>query len=382
MRREAGPAPLSPLPPLTLPLILLHHHTPTPPPKGALVGAGTTAAYYNGVDVIGVASSVLRGKGGGGGGGSSSSPDVDRLVALVERLARDRGGVTVVHGSGGPGSGCGGVITVLFLLAGGGFVAARLAGASIADCLFTTRAQLKASVAGVAAGVDALAGKLAGARAYFAGRVDDLAADTAALGAAVGRVGEDVGRARADVAAVHGEVRGLASGMAALEAGQRDARAALHLANEGVYLLCRVVCDLMRAGPGEKGSGRPISAAAAALDEYVRRPAGVASAVRCGGLGSLLPSSDDTATGTGGFYGPPRPGGGGTGGGASFGLDDDALGLGSGLGVYGGGAAAATWTATPTTTTPSSASTATQADLGSCTRRPMPATAGAFGWLF
>ena len=249
-------------------------------------------------------------------------------------------------------------------MAGGGFIAARLAGTSLADCLFTTRAQLKASIAGVAGGVDALAGKLAGARAYFSGRVDDLAADQAALGTAVGRVGEDLARARADVAAVHGEVRGLAAGMASLEAGQREARAALNLANEGVFLLCRVVCDLMRAGPADK-RGKPVSDAAAALDEYVRRPAGLACALQGGGTrgrGSLL------------------------GGGAFAGLDDAALGLGSGLGVYGAGPGAAS---SPSTSSGPATPGGVEEEevhssfpLGCVTQRPLPATAGAFNWLF
>ena len=360
------------------PLALALISPPSLPPlflcAGALVGAGTTAAYYNGVDVMGLASSALAraaARPGGGGGSSAAGPDVDRLVALVERLALDGargrggGGVTVVHGSGGSGSG----LTVLILLAGGGVVAARLAGVSLADCLFTTRAQLKASIAGVAGGVDALASKLAGARAYLTGRLDDLAADQAATGAAVGRVEGDVGRARAELAAVHGEVRGLAAGLAALEAGQRESRAALNLANEGVFLLCRVVCDLMRGGPAD-ARGKPVSAAAAALDEFVGRSAGLAAVLGNDGSGgrhglrSLLGGD-----GGGGAY--PAAAGATA---ADGGLDDDALGLGSGLGVYG---RAAGPPPPPPPATPSH-------DLGTRTRRPMPANAGAgaFGWLF
>lgn len=260
--------------------------------------------------------------------------------------------MTVVHGAS-PGS-SGTTLTILVLLAGGGVVAARLAGVSLIDCLFTTRAQLRASISGVASGVDALACKLAGARAYLTGRLDDMAADQAATGGAVGRVEGDLGRARAEVAAVHGEVRGLAGCLASLEAGQREARASLTLANEGVFLLCRVVCDLVRGGQAD-ARGKPVSAAAAALDEFVRRPgAGLAAAL--GGSGSGLSS---------------RLSGGG--------LGDAALGLGSGLGVYGQAWSASSFTSSAPPTTPPPV-----AELGTCTRRALPAAAGAgaFGWLF
>ena len=147
-----------------------------------------------------------------------------------------------------------------------------------------------------------MAFKLAAARAYLSEQVDTLNRKADHLDSGVRAVGAEVGRTRAEVA-------GVAAGVRELEGAVADANASLGVANEGIYLLCRVVCELLRPAGGGHG---PKSAAAAALERYVKRQRGLAS--RVPGLEGLLLGGDGADDVWGPLAGRPGGGGGGLGG--------------------------------------------------------------------
>ena len=209
---------------------------------GAALGAGLTAAHYNGVDV---AAFIPRG-GGGGGGGAAANAAVDRLSALVERLALDRGAaapaaapsVTLIN----PGASGKGGSTLLTVAAVGG--AAVLAAHALApEWLPATRGSLARALHAVSKTVRAMGDALKQ-------RVDGLDAKADALGAGQSKLADALAAARADLETLSTDV-----GRVGRDAGD---------AADGVGLLVRVVREIL-------GGGRASAGAAAELDAFAAR---------------------------------------------------------------------------------------------------------------
>ncbi|KAK9840804.1 hypothetical protein WJX81_005840 [Elliptochloris bilobata] len=263
---------------------------------GTLLGAGGATAYYNGVDVTGTVRNILLSPSSGNfpawqqrAGGAGSGKELDSLYKLVEQLARDvqrQQGVTISMSH----SRTGGTV-VLYSLAAGGTLIIYLrffCGWRLGDLMYVTRASLSRSLTSVTSGVEGLTQRLAGVKAYLQQQVEHLRAKQDAtilaqeeLKEAVGRVGSDVDDTRARVSEVHNCVRELEGNLEDISLNQQ-------YANDGIYLLCRVVGDLM------KGAGHR-AASAVELDQYLRRPRSIGGRVQ--GLEGLLGESSAAATG-------------------------------------------------------------------------------------
>lgn len=232
---------------------------------GAALGAGLTAAHYNGVDI-----GAFLPKGGGSGGGNNAA--VDRLSALVERLALDRGTptptVTLINPSGGGGSTGKGGGALLTLAAVGG--CALAAHALAPEWLPATRGSLARALAAVSKTVRAMGDALKQ-------RVDGLDAKADALAAGQARLGDSVSAARSDLESLASDVSSLTTDVARVGRDAGDAA-------DGVGLLVRVVREIL-------GGGRASAGAAAKLDAFAARRRCAAApplASRKVGLESLL----------------------------------------------------------------------------------------------
>ncbi|BDA51119.1 hypothetical protein COCOBI_17-3390 [Coccomyxa sp. Obi] len=251
---------------------------------GALVGAGGATAYYNGVDVSGTMRYLLTGgqlrdlpswQSSGGNG-----RELDALYKLVEQLSRDvhrQQGVTISMASN---RGNGVVLLYTVGAAGAGYVYLRVfKGWRLSDLMYVTRSSLTKSMNTVTAGVDSLSQRLSSMRTFVQQQVasltkkqDDTLAAQAALEKQVSAVGEDVEDTRSKVDEVHSSVRVLEGSMEQLREQQMSA-------NTGIYLLCRVVGDLMKSAGHRMGSVKE-------LDTYIRNPHAIAGHVQ--GLEGLL----------------------------------------------------------------------------------------------
>ena len=254
--------------PLSLPLFSLPMAAGGRGLMGAALGAGLTAAHYNGVDI-----GAFLPKGGGSGGGGGNSAAVDRLSALVERLALDRGAsltptVTLINpNGGGAATGKGGGALLTLAAVGGCALAAH---ALAPEWLPATRGSLARALAAVSKTVRAMGDALKQ-------RVDGLDAKADALAAGQARLGDSVSAARADLESLASDVSSLTTDVARVGRDAGDAA-------DGVGLLVRVVREIL-------GGGRASTGAAAELDAFAARRRCAAApplASRKVGLESLL----------------------------------------------------------------------------------------------
>eukprot|EP00884_Botryococcus_braunii_P017000 jgi/Botrbrau1/3984/Bobra.0365s0056.1 len=253
---------------------------------GALLGAGGTAAYYNGIDVTAALRGILNAQPTLPAWNLGQNTDLDQLRRLVEQLARDvntpRGGVTIVQQPHGRGTG---FVLYAVAVAGAGVLYLRIwRGWKFTDMMYVTRSSLNSSLGRVTAGVEGLSQRLQNVKAFLQQQVeavskkqDETIAAQQVMQRKLETVGTDVEGAREQVAGVHASVMELEGTLGELNQQQL-------VANDGIYLLCRVVGDLMSRA-GHRGG------AMLELEEYVRKPR-LKGPSRLHGLEGLLPGSE------------------------------------------------------------------------------------------
>ncbi|EIE21290.1 hypothetical protein COCSUDRAFT_57193 [Coccomyxa subellipsoidea C-169] len=192
-------------------------------------------------------------------------------------------------------SGRGNGVVVLYTVgaAGAGYVYLRIfKGWRLSDLMYVTRSSLTKSMSSVTAGVDSLSQRLSSMRTFVQQQVsaltkkqDDTLAAQAALEKQMSAVGDDVDDTRSKVDEVHSSVRDLEGSMAQLREHQMSA-------NTGIYLLCRVVGDLMKSAGHRMGSVKE-------LDTYIRDPRAISGHVQ--GLEGLLQNVEEEASREGHF---------------------------------------------------------------------------------
>ncbi|CAK0786024.1 hypothetical protein CVIRNUC_009237 [Coccomyxa viridis] len=256
---------------------------------GALVGAGGATAYMNGFDLTSMARSLLVGP------PHQSMPwqaqmnnkgEMDALYRLVEQLSRDlhrQQGVTIsmAHNKGN-----GTVLLYTVGVGGAAYVYLRLfKGWRLSDLMYVTRSSLTRSMSSVTAGVDSLSQRLSSMRNFVQQQIttltakqDDTLAAQAALEKQLSAVGDDVEGINSQVGEVHDSVRLIKGNMESLTINQQ-------YATEGVYILCKVVGDMMRSAGNRLGSVKE-------LESYIRRPRNITSNMP--GLQGVLEQQEDS----------------------------------------------------------------------------------------
>ncbi|CAL5228557.1 g11713 [Coccomyxa viridis] len=276
---------------------------------GALAGAGGATAYMNGFDFSNMARSLLLGS------PHQSLPwqaqmnnkgEMDALYKLVEQLSKDmhrQQGVTIsmAHNKGN-----GTVLLYTVGVGGVAYVYLRIfKGWRLSDLMYVTRSSLSRSMSSVTAGVDGLTQRLSNMRQFVQQQIntltakqDDTLAAQAALEKQLAAVGDDVEDINTRVGEVHASVREMEGNLENMALSQQNA-------NEGIFLLCKVVGDLMKSAGMRLGS-------VAELETYIRRPRNIGNASSIPGLEGVLQSSRDSEADSAGFNAVRRLGNGPT----------------------------------------------------------------------
>lgn len=229
----------------------------------------------------------------GGSASSSNSQEIAELHKLVEQLARDvnsKQQVTVVHAGGERASnylllsvGGLGVVAVLYL---------RLVkGWTISDFMWVTRRSLRQGFQQVNSGLEGLSARMADIKAKLQARIaeltrkqDETIVAQAQLKAQLKRVGDDVEVTRGQVGQIHGLVLDMEASMSEVGANQR-------LANQGIYVLCKAVGELMQ--------GSNISSKTELLEFTQQHPVWASGSRNVAGLEGVLEGRDENAGPTG-----------------------------------------------------------------------------------
>lgn len=248
---------------------------------GAAVGASGATAYYSLPDLQHVIRTVVAAPARPGPGS-----EVEGLQKMVEQLAREirRGSsVTIVNPNGSTTRISASTLSVLLLLLAGVGYMRFFKGWQLTDLLYVTRGSLRNMEEKVQGGLAELQNRVALMRRYIADQVDKLTAKQDAAMAAqeqlkeqLGDVGREVEGTRDQVLQVHDAVRSLEGNLDELNGG-------LQYANQGIYVLCKVLGEMMQGGGVNKHRG-----ALKELQEYIKNPPVLAERAPVSGLEGIL----------------------------------------------------------------------------------------------
>lgn len=243
---------------------------------GGVTGAAGAGLYYNG---LGDSLRFVLNRGDwlsnrSGGGSGASDFKYDELKQLVQQLSSDVGrrqqGITIVSSDNS--SGRSAVFYLSVVVIGGVTYLRIFRGWKLADLMYVTRASLDSSVGKLSDGMTSLSEKLASARTYLQAQIRALTTKQeqsmtvqAAMQDHLNIVGKDVEQARCDINEMHESVRELDGNMSQLSTSQQ-------YANRGIYVLCKVVGDLIK-GPS---SGTGMCKSAEELQQFVLNPPAIA----------------------------------------------------------------------------------------------------------
>lgn len=251
----------------------------------AALGAGGVSAYYNLPDFQTTIRSVLTSPHRPGPDGS----DVQGLQRMVEQLAREirRGNAVTIVNPGGTsttGRANAAAWALVLLLAGAGYVR-FVKGWQLTDLMYVTRGSLRSMEQQFTAGISDLQSRVLNVRRFIQEQVTKLTAKQDAAIAAqeemkgqLGQVGRDVEGTRDQVTAVHDAVRALEGNLESLSGG-------LTYANQGIYVLCKVLGEIIGQGGGQAVKQR---GALAELQDYVKNPPVLADRIPVAGLEQVL----------------------------------------------------------------------------------------------
>mmetsp|Transcript_19265 Transcript_19265/g.58167 ORF Transcript_19265/g.58167 Transcript_19265/m.58167 type:complete len:398 (-) Transcript_19265:313-1506(-) len=237
---------------------------------GAAAGAGGAGIYFTGVgESLRYVLDQGMGFSRGSGGGSVSDQQYQELLRMVQNMStemsRRQQGITILHTN----ETRSGMVYYVAVAATGGMVYLRyFRGWRFADMMYVTRGSLKASIGHLSDGLGALGDRLTSVKTYLQSQIrtlttkqDQTMAAQAAMQEHLNVVGRDVEETRYEVSEMHGAVRELEANMDQLSVSQQ-------YANHGIYVLCKVVGDLIK-GPSGSGSMRK---SAEELEQFVRHP--------------------------------------------------------------------------------------------------------------
>jgi hypothetical protein len=265
---------------------------------GAAAGAGGASVYFSGLgDSLRFVLDHGMGFSHGSGGANMADKHYDELYRMVQQLSTEMGrkqqGITIVHGND---SKSGALYYVVAVAAGGAIYLRVFRGWKLVDMMYVTRSSLKKSVGQLSDGLDGLGQRLSSVKTYLQGQIkalsgkqDQAMAVQAAMQEHLGVVGADVENTRAEVSEMHGTVRELEANMEQLSLSQQ-------YANRGIYILCKVVGDMMKAPAAGGPGGR--AASAVELENYIRHPPTIGGRVVPGLEGLLQDGEGDSRPAT------------------------------------------------------------------------------------
>jgi hypothetical protein len=288
---------------------------------GAALGAGAATAYIKGPELAADwLQAALRSATGGPPGADAAQARLLEELLLEVRASRAAppAGVTVVHagGSAAPRS-------AAFYAAVGAAAAAALAlgaarGWRLSDLAYVTQRSFRAGVAAVAAGLDALARRVADLRARLEAGLEALAARQAELAAAQAGARAELAGVAADVAAARARLGQVHRAVSELDAAVADVALNQRCALAGIVVLCRAVAELSAGAELASRAellafvespawqrARPREGLEALLRGGAERPAFFLGGG--GGGGALLKAGPGDAEGRGGAASPAGP---------------------------------------------------------------------------